>query len=594
MGCITCVPQWVSAQALASPDSVALASADKVLTYRELETRANQLAQYLRTLGVRPDAVVALLMDRLPQAVIGMLGILKSGGAYLPLDAAYPADRLAFMLADAGVEVVVTDTDSKGRLPVGASKVIAVDGDRLQLEQFPSTNPSIEIDSNSLAYVIYTSGSTGEPKGVLITHSNLANLVEWHRGQFQIVPEDRASQIASLGFDAAVWEIWPYLSAGASIHFANETARAEPETLRDWLVEERINIGFVPTALAEHMLTLPWPASTSLRFLLTGADTLRRYPPSGLPFKLINNYGPTEGTVVSTSCMVPAEGPADQTPPIGWAIRNVQTYVLDQALRAVEQGAAGELFIGGAGVAAGYLNRPELTAEKFVRDPFRSDPQAKLYRTGDLARCLPDGQIAFLGRMDNQIKIRGYRIEPEEISAVLTRHPTVRSAVVRAWADSHGEKRLLAYVVSENATRVDHSELKTFMRARLPEYMVPAEFVWLERLPLTLNGKVDHGALPEPKSQPATTEEGALIEVRLSLLLSDLLGLQEVGREENFFMLGGHSLLGAQLLARIREVFGVSLTLRSLFQAATVASLSAAIEAKLPGQLAGQLVGTAK
>ena len=356
-------------------------------------------------------------------------------------------------------------------------------------------------------------------------------------------------------------------------------------------MEERINIGFVPTALAEHMLTLPWPASTSLRFLLTGADTLRRHPPDGLPFTLINNYGPTEGTVVSTSCIVPAGGPADQTPPIGRAIHNVQTYVLDQALRTVEQGAAGELFIGGAGVAAGYLNRPELTAEKFVRDPFSSDHRAKLYRTGDLARYLPDGQIAFLGRMDNQIKIRGYRIEPEEISAVLTRHPGVRSAVVRAWADSHGEKRLLAYVVSENAATVDHSELKTFMRARLPEYMVPAEFVWLERLPLTLNGKVDYGALPEPKPQPNTTEEGALIEVRVSLLLSDLLGLQEVGREENFFMLGGHSLLGAQLLARIREVFGVSLTLRNLFQAATVASLSAAIEAKTSGQHAGQSAG---
>ncbi len=593
MSCLANIAQWVSARALASPDSVALAAANNVLTYRELETRSNQLAQHLRTLGVGSDAPVALLLDRSPQAVIGMLAILKSGGAYLPLDVAYPADRLAFMLGDAQVRVVVTDSNCKARLPVGAWKVIALDRDGLEFANLPNTPPSIEIDPDSLAYIMYTSGSSGEPKGVLITHGNLSNLVEWHREEFKVVPEDRASQVASLGFDAAVWEIWPYLAAGASIHFATENARAEPEALRDWLVEEKLNISFVPTALAEHMLSLPWPASTSLRFLLTGADTLRRYPPTGLPFALINNYGPTEGTVVSTSGVIPGGGPADQTPPIGKAIRNVQTYVLDRELRIVEQGAAGELFIGGAGVARGYLNRPELTAEKFIRDPFSSFPEAKMYRTGDLVRYLPDGQVAFLGRIDNQIKIRGYRIEPEEISAVLTRHAAVRSAVVRAWADPRGEKRLLAYVVGENAATVDQSDLKTFMRARLPEYMVPGEFVWLERLPLTLNGKVDYGALPEPKPQRTNTDEGALIEVRVSLLLSDLLGV-EVGREENFFMLGGHSLLGAQLIARIREVFGVSLTLRNLFQAATVASLSAAIEAKTSGQPTGHLAEAAK
>ena len=488
-----------------------------------MNTRSNQLAQLLRALGVGSGAPVALLLDRSPQAVLAMLGILKAGGAYLPLDVAYPADRLAFMLADAQVRVVVTDSSCKARLPGGAWKVIALDSDCHEFERLPDTPPSIEIHPHSLAYIMYTSGSTGEPKGVLITHGNLSNLVEWHLQEFKVTAEDRASQVASLAFDAAVWEIWPYLLAGASIHFATAQARAEPEALRDWLVEEKINISFVPTTLAEHMLSLAWPASTSLRFLLTGADTLRRYPPTGLPFTLINNYGPTEGTVVSTSGSIPAGGPADQIPPIGKAIRNVQTYVLDRELRPVETGAAGELFIGGAGVSRGYLNRPELTAEKFLRDPFNSDPQARMYRTGDLARYLPDGQIAFLGRIDNQIKIRGYRIEPEEIGTVLTRHPGVRSAVASAVADAHGEKRLVAYVVRENAAAIDRSDLKTFMRARLPEYMVPEEFIWLERLPLTVNGKVDYGALPKLESQRTTSDEGALIEVRISALVSDLL-----------------------------------------------------------------------
>jgi acyl-coenzyme A synthetase/AMP-(fatty) acid ligase/acyl carrier protein len=409
------------------------------------------------------------------------------------------------------------------------------------------------------------------------------NLVFWHRRAFDVTPADRATQLASPGFDAAVWELWPYLTAGARLHIPDEVTRVTPEMLRDWLVSEKISISFLPTMLAERVLALEWPRETALRVLLTGADTLHHYPSNTLPFRLINNYGPTECTVVATSGPVLPGSDTSHPPTIGRAIDNTQTYILDEQLRNVPIGTPGELYIGGASVGPGYLNRPELTAERFVSDPFSGMPGDRLYKTGDLARLLPDGQIAFLGRIDDQIKIRGYRIEPNEIVTALNRHPMVRESIVVASEDGSGDKRLVAYLVLPEGSEVAYATLQSFLLNQLPDFMVPSVFVHLGSLPLSPNGKVDRSALPAPDAANTLKDENRAaprtpVEERLASMVAGLLGLQEVALNDNFFMLGGHSLLGTQLLARVRAAFGVEIRLRSLFDQPTVAGLSAEVE----------------
>jgi acyl-coenzyme A synthetase/AMP-(fatty) acid ligase/acyl carrier protein len=424
--------------------------------------------------------------------------------------------------------------------------------------------------------VIYTSGSTGVPKGVEITHANLANLISWHNRAFQVGSDDSASQLAGLGFDASVWEIWPYLAAGANLRLAEPDTMISPEHLRDWLITSRITIGFVPTPMAERLLSLNWPIDSSLRILLTGGDTLHVRPPAGLPFLVINNYGPTECTVVATSGEVSPAGCAS-LPSIGRAIDNTQVYILDEQMQPVPPGSAGELYVGGANVGRGYCNRPDLTAERFVANPFV--PGTRLYRTGDRAQLMPDGEIAFLGRVDNQIKIRGYRIEPDEIAAVLNTYPSVIASAVTARGDGDG-KHLIAYVIAPTAPT--RCELQEYLLKSLPDYMVPATFVRVDDLPLTANGKLDCGALPEPSphnilgdniSAPASETEASLAQI-----LSNLLAVPEVGPEDDFFLLGGHSLLGTQLIARIRDRFAVEVPLLTLFERPTVRGLSAEIE----------------
>ena len=423
------VAELVAAQAAATPNAVALMSRGESITYRELAKRANQLANYLIALGVGPETIVGLCLDRSPESVMCALAVLKAGGAYLPLDPAYPSERLLFMLNDARPRVLITRAELAGKFSEGPWKGVSIDRDR-EIENYSTGSPANQATPDSLAYVIYTSGSTGRPKGVEITHASLLNLVSWHRREFKVTGQDRASHLASVGFDAAVWEVWPYLTAGASLHLPDEATRISPELLRDWLLANEITISFLPTALAERVMTLEWPANTALRFLLTGADTLHRYPTENLPFELVNNYGPTECTVVATSGRVQT-GVAG-LPTIGRPIDNTQVYILDEKLQRVPAGASGELCVGGAGVARGYLNRPELTAKQFVPDPFAAKPEARLYRTGDLARYLGGGEIAYLGRIDEQIKILGHRIEPNEFEAVLDRHPAIASSVVTA------------------------------------------------------------------------------------------------------------------------------------------------------------------
>jgi amino acid adenylation domain-containing protein len=581
----TCVPELVARQAAARPDAVAVDDGVERVTYAALNARADRLAARLRSLGVGVDVPVAIALPRSVGLVVAALGIMKAGGAYLPLDPSYPDARLASVLRDARPPVVITDERGAARLPTGESRVITVDG-IVSGRVLEDTAAAVSIAPSDLAYVIYTSGSTGDPKGVAITHGGLLNLVRWHREAFAVVPADRATQHASPGFDAAVWELWPYLTAGASVHVVDEDTRLDGEKLRDWIVAERITVTFLPTPLAERVIALDWPADTGLRFLLTGADTLHVYPSPDLPFPVVNNYGPTECTVVATSGVVRA-GEAERLPTIGRPIANTQIHILDERMRPVPPGTPGEIYIGGAGVARGYLNRPDLTAEKFVDDPFRAEPDARLYRTGDLGRALPDGRLAFLGRIDGQVKIRGYRIETGEIAAVLTRHPGVQASAVVAREDRAGERRLVAYVVPTAGAAPTHRQLVAALTAELPDYMVPAAFVTLCELPLMPSGKVDLSGLPAPDDSNTLREQTFVaprtsLEERLAAILAELLSLDRVGVSDNVFLLGGHSLLAAQVLARVRDVFGVALSLRTLFAHPTIEALAAEIERELP------------
>jgi len=552
------------------------------MCYGELDCRANRLANYLRSIGVGRDVVVGLYIERSPAMAVAALAILKAGGAYIPLDPIHPTDRLAFMLKDSQARAVVSTKTLMAGFPTGEWQVVTLDGDADKIAVQPKNQPSSDVTGDDLAYIIYTSGSTGQPKGVELIHSGLANLVSWHQRAFQVTREDRASAQSILGFDAAVWELWSYLTAGASLHLPDESFKNDATALRDWMVSRNVTISFAATAIAEQLLQLDWPANTTLRFLLTGADTLKTYPSTRLPFVLVNNYGPTECTVVSTSGVVPVSGVPNQAPSIGRAIDGVEIYILDEQNQAVTDGVAGEIYVGGANLARGYRNRPDLTAERFVANPFRSEPGARMYRTGDLGRWLPHGEIAFLGRVDEQVKIRGYRVEPSEISVALGQHPAVQTSAVIATEDAPGEKQLTAYLVLASGTTVSAASLRDFLRQRLPDYMVPAAFVTIPSLPITEQGKVNraalHGLNGNRLSDEVYVEPRTLVEEELVKILMPLLKIDRVGVNDNFFLLGGHSLLGTQLIARVSDTFGVDLTLLKLFDHPTVAEMASEIE----------------
>ena len=577
-----CVHQRVAQRAAENPNALAVSSTREDMCYGELDCRANRLANYLRSIGVGRDVVVGLYIERSPAMAVAALAILKAGGAYIPLDPIHPTDRLAFMLKDSQARAVVSTKTLMAGFPTGEWQVVTLDGDADKIAVQPKNQPSSDVTGDDLAYIIYTSGSTGQPKGVELIHSGLANLVSWHQRAFQVTREDRASAQSTLGFDAAVWELWSYLTAGASLHLPDESFKNDATALRDWMVSRNVTISFAATAIAEQLLQLDWPANTTLRFLLTGADTLKTYPSTRLPFVLVNNYGPTECTVVSTSGVVPVSGVPNQAPSIGRAIDGVEIYILDEQNQAVTDGVAGEIYVGGANLARGYRNRPDLTAERFVANPFRSEPGARMYRTGDLGRWLPHGEIAFLGRVDEQVKIRGYRVEPSEISVALGQHPAVQTSAVIATEDAPGEKQLTAYLVLASGTTVSAASLRDFLRQRLPDYMVPAAFVTIPSLPITEQGKVNraalHGLNGNRLSDEVYVEPRTLVEEELVKILMPLLKIDRVGVNDNFFLLGGHSLLGTQLIARVSDTFGVDLTLLKLFDHPTVAEMASEIE----------------
>jgi amino acid adenylation domain-containing protein len=492
------VPELFAAQAARTPEALAVVAPDRTLTYGELDAEANRLANYLRARGVGPEVRVGLCLERSAALIVGALGILKAGGAYVPLDAAYPAERLAFMLQDAGVPVLLTQEKLVAQLPVGPWETVALDADAARIARESPLAPEFTATADNLAYAVYTSGSTGRPKGVEIEHGGLLNLVCWHQDAFAVTAADRATQLASPAFDAAVWELWPYLTAGAAIVVPDEQTRVAPLALRDWLIARGITITFLPTPLAERVIALPWPSDVPLRFLLTGGDALRHYPSPALPFALINNYGPSENTVVATSGQIYPNAIAESLPPLGWPIANTTIRILDEDLQLVPDGEAGELCIGGASLARGYLGRPDLTAERFIRDPFSPDPAARLYRTGDLARFLPDGQLEFLGRSDDQVKIRGYRIELGEIEAALSAIVEVRECAV-VGVDTGGfagTEICVAYAPVEGIT-VERAYLRAELSKVLPSYMLPTRWREFDRLPKNVNGKIDRRAIRE-------------------------------------------------------------------------------------------------
>ena len=584
-----CVPELVRRNATSSPASLALRAGSDRLTYHELECRSNQLAQYLSSRGVKPGSIVGLYLKRSIEFAVAALAIFKTGSAYLPIDIATPADRLKTILAGAQASTALTQSALSATVSREIQRllVVALDSCSDAICGCSAEPLPVRIAAEDLAYVIYTSGSTGTPNAVAIGHGSLLNLVAWHNRTFGVTRADVATQLASTGFDAAVWELWPHLAAGACVHVVDEDVRVEPEKLRDWLVREKITISFVPTPLVERMLKLPWSARTSLRFLLTGADTLHHYPAANLPFRLVNNYGPTECTVVATSGIIAPQENQVSLPPIGRPIDHTEIYILDHSKKQVPTGQLGEIYIGGAGLARGYLNDAELTAQRFVEHPFRKAADARLYRTGDLGCWLSDGQIAFHGRADDQVKIRGHRIELNEIIGVLSRHPAVRENAVVAGEDAQGEKRLVAYVVPQ-ASSLTVSELRDFLAREIPNYMIPATFVRLDAIPVGATGKVNRSALPAPNDENLLRDEtfvGARTptEQRVATIVASLLGLNSMSVNDNFFYLGGDSLLGIQIIARLYETFRVELPLLRLFDYPTVAELAAEVERLVGG-----------
>jgi amino acid adenylation domain-containing protein len=588
-----CVAHLVMEAARSRPEAIALCAAADTLTFGELAAQATRMASYLIELGAGPDVPVALCLERSFDFIVSALAVLLSGAAYLPLDPTWPSARLHKILDNAQASLVISRGSLATLVAGQAQRTIDLDTAGSAMDRCDPLAEPVAITRENLAYIIYTSGSTGEPKGVEVTHGNLLNLIFWHRNAFGITFRDRASHLAGVGFDAAVWEIWPHLTAGATLVLVEERARTSADLLRDWLVNERITVAFVPTIFGESMLGQSWPAETALRYLLTGGEALHRHPSPGLPFHVVNNYGPTECTVVATSGAIPAAGLPDP-PSIGKPVAHTQIRILDSEGHPVAPGQTGEIYIAGTSVARGYRNNPAATAERFLQDSMNPIPGSRMYRTGDLGCFLPDGQIAFRGRVDTQEQIHGYRVEPDEIVCVLNRHPAVAASAVVARIRNGGKtgcsKSLVAYVVPRETTPLSASGLREFLSATLPHYMVPSTFVRISALPSNSNGKLDRAALPEPAAAnriedagyraPSTPTEESLVEI-----LAALLEVERVGTDDNFFLLGFHSLLATQVATRVYERFGIQLGLRHLFEAKTVGRLAAELDRQLMEKL---------
>ncbi|PYS88536.1 MAG: hypothetical protein DMF64_20235, partial [Acidobacteria bacterium] len=578
--------QMFEAQAERTPDAVALVFEDRHLTYRQLDEQANQLAHHLRALGVCAETRVGIMLERSLEMVTGLLAILKAGGAYVPLDPDYPQERLAFMLADAEVPVLLTHSHQLPRLAIRPRHVVCVDQDWPDIARQSKTRPACKVCADNLAYVIYTSGSTGKPKGAMNTHAAIYNRLCWMQEAYQLTAADHVLQKTPFSFDVSVWEFfWP-LATGARLVLARPGGHRDSAYLVELIRREQITtLHFVPPMLQVFLDEAGVETCTSLRRVICSGEALPRelqerfFARLNGP-ELHNLYGPTEAAVDVTAW---ACEPTDNhtSVPIGRPIANTQIYLLDEHYGLVPVGVSGELYIGGVQLARGYHRRAELSAERFIPNPFGGTPGARLYRTGDLARYLPDGQIEYLGRLDHQVKIRGFRIELGEIEAVLAAHAGVREAVVLAREDTPGDKRLVAYLVLHEGQSPSNTELRNALKEQLPDYMIPAQFISLAALPLTPNGKVDRRALPAPDRQRPDLERAFVaprtpVEGVLASIWAEVLGVEQIGIHDNFFALGGDSIRSIQVLA-LAKGRGLSFSLQQLFQHQTVAELAAAL-----------------
>ncbi len=583
-----CIHQLIEAQAERTPDAIAVQHDREKLSYRDLNERANQLAHYLRKMGVGPDVPVGICLEPSIPLTVALLAVLKANGACLPLDPAYPKDRLQFMVEDARIPVLLSDQAMASDLVGSGTKVVGMDSIWDSIARESRSNPENHITPQNLAYLIYTSGSTGKPKGVMLTHGGLVNYITAAVKLYDLKSTDRLLQFSSISFDIAIEEIYPTWVVGATLVLRSGDFSLAGSDFLPWARQQKLTAISVATAywhelvheLSESGTALP----ESLRLVIVGGEKAqmpvleawRRV--AGSRVRWINTYGPTETSVIATAYELASAGPLPSPLPIGRPISNVRIYILDGNLQPVPVGADGEIHIGGPGLARGYLNCPEVTAAKFIRDPFSSEPEARLYKTGDLARYLPNGEIEFVGRRDFQIKIRGFRVEPGEIESVLGRHASVREAVVVAQDEGVSGKRLLAYLVPVAGLMPSVGDLRSWSREQLPDYMIPSDFVFLDELPLTPNGKVDRRAL---LARPAVTTPAEncdaptdAIESRLVRIWEELLSKRPIGIRDNFFEVGGHSLVAVRLMRRIEQAFHRQLPLVALFEAPTIEQLA--------------------
>ena len=574
-----CVHELFEAQAARTPDVIALTYEQEMLTYAQLNTRANRIAHWLQEYGVKPDKLVGMCVERSLDAVIALLGILKAGGAYVPIDPAFPRERLAQILEDSQPEVMITQPATERMVSSYAKHTLSLDA---ALSLLSRDNPSSDVQSHNLAYVMFTTGSTGRSKGVQIEHRAVANFLQSMAREPGLTADDTLVAVTTFSFDIAGLEIFLPLTMGARVVIASRDVVLDGRALRDLLEASNATVMQATPITWRMILESGWQGRLGLKILCGGEamppDLARELIPRCS--SLWNMYGPTETTIWSTVTHVTS---TESRIPIGRPIANTQVYIVDRELREVPVGGTGELLIGGIGLARGYLNNPELTAERFIPDPFSQNKDARLYKTGDLCRCRHDGVIEFLGRNDNQVKIRGYRIELGDVEAALESHPEVKQAATKVVDGPGHEKSLVGYVV---APGLETRELRTYLAQRLPQYMLPAIYVSLTELPLTPNRKVDRNALPIPGTNHLVgTSPRTDVEKRLSEIVAKLLGLKSVRADDNFFLLGGQSLFCTQLTARIRNNFGIEISVRSIFESPTPAQLAQQIESTMAAKI---------
>ncbi len=587
-----CIHQLFEEQVARSPNAIALVFEDEQLSYQALNTKANRLAHYLRTQGVGPDTLVGICVERGPDMIIGLLGILKAGGAYLPLDPAYPKERLAFMIKDSAPVALLIKSGFFAQFEDRPETltVICLNADPAPWQGQPDTDLNCQetgVNSGHLAYVIYTSGSTGQPKGVTMPHGALVNLITWQIRNARTASTARTLQYSPISFDVSFQELFSTWCGGGVLVLVDETTRHDPWILLQYLDQKHIERLFLPFIALEQLARSAVGKGhfpDSLREIITAGEQLRITPEicgffEGLrDCQLVNQYGPSETHVV-TAFPLPLRCTEWETlPPIGRPIANTQIYILDVYGEPVPVGVTGELYIGGAGVARGYLRRPELTSERFLADPFAEEPTYRMYKTGDLGRWLADGAIEFLGRNDFQVKIRGFRIELGDIEAVLRQHPQLREVVVGVYEPVPGDKRLVAYLVPEEDFMPNVSELREFLKKNMPEYMVPSAFVFLDALPITPNGKLDRKALPEPDQSRQVLDADFIaprspLEKQLAEIWSNVLRIDRVGIHDNFFEIGGYSLLAVKVVTEINKLLNIDLPFGAMYQSPTVEEL---------------------